>query len=266
MKYGVYDLDRLIDTLRVHEDQEERFLALSVDGVHALEQFVLAKYYMTTQVYRHRVRLISDVMIARAISLGISVDGIAWLKALYFYDGSPEYVKEYLDWNDERLMSNILDKSTPDGYAKAIFNRLIERRLLKRIFFTGLAIFEDPKVRKQVSESGTDFLQKLEEEVSQRYGFDRNLVIAKYIRVRPVGIPGPPSEGQITVLHPQGPRLIQDESILFKLINERLEIYAPVAYADDRDKKRRRREFFSEIAEVIRSLASPQSNLFEEKR
>ena len=74
--------------MQVYEDNEDLVLAISVDGLHTLEQFVLAKYYMTTQVYRHRLRLITDQMIERAISLGIEEDKIGWLKTLYSYDGS----------------------------------------------------------------------------------------------------------------------------------------------------------------------------------
>ncbi|WP_073167029.1 HD domain-containing protein [Desulfofundulus australicus] len=70
VRYGVYDLDRLLETLEVIDDGNERVLAISEDGVHALEQFVLAKYYMNTQVYRHRVRLITDAMLVRAIEPG----------------------------------------------------------------------------------------------------------------------------------------------------------------------------------------------------
>lgn len=73
VRYGLYDIERLLNCMVVHDDGEDRFLAISKDGIHVLEQFVLAKYYMTTQVYRHRIRLITDEMIGRAISLGIEV-------------------------------------------------------------------------------------------------------------------------------------------------------------------------------------------------
>ena len=63
VKYGIYDQERLSNTLRVHSDNDDLMLAISIDGIHALEQFVLAKYYMTTQVYRHKIRLITDQMI-----------------------------------------------------------------------------------------------------------------------------------------------------------------------------------------------------------
>src|SRR3989338_9561137 len=117
-----------------HEDEDDSFLAISIDGIHALEQFVLAKYYMATQVYRHKIRLISDQMIARAIDLGIEEDKISWLKNLYSYDGSDEYIQEYLAWSDDRLINQILDNQTPDGYAKDLFTRLQNRQLLKCIF------------------------------------------------------------------------------------------------------------------------------------
>jgi HD superfamily phosphohydrolase len=71
VKYGVYDLDRLIGTLH-SETGRSPSLAVSEDGVHSLEQFVLAKYYLTTQVY-HRARLITDQMITRGLILGITV-------------------------------------------------------------------------------------------------------------------------------------------------------------------------------------------------
>jgi HD superfamily phosphohydrolase len=60
VKYGIYDQERLRNTLCVHEENEERVLAISIDGLHTLEQFVLAKYYMTTQVYRHRIPIVAD--------------------------------------------------------------------------------------------------------------------------------------------------------------------------------------------------------------
>lgn len=108
VKYGIYDQERLKNTLRIHEDNDDLVLAISIDGLHALEQFVLAKYYMTTQVYRHRMRLITDQMIERAISIGIEQDQIPWLRALYHYDGTPEFVNEYLQWSDDRLSSEMI--------------------------------------------------------------------------------------------------------------------------------------------------------------
>lgn len=53
VRYGVYDLDRLLDTLAVVQDPETGALGIGVEegGVHAIEALVLARYYMFTQVY-----------------------------------------------------------------------------------------------------------------------------------------------------------------------------------------------------------------------
>ncbi len=53
VRYGVYDLDRLLDTLALVPDPETGALGIGVEegGVHAVEALVLARYYMFTQVY-----------------------------------------------------------------------------------------------------------------------------------------------------------------------------------------------------------------------
>jgi HD superfamily phosphohydrolase len=53
VRYGVYDLDRLVDTLLPVVDPETGETGLGVEsgGVHAVEALILARYYMFTQVY-----------------------------------------------------------------------------------------------------------------------------------------------------------------------------------------------------------------------
>jgi len=53
VRYGSYDLERLLDTMLPIEDPETGTWGIGVDegGVHALEALVMARYYMFTQVY-----------------------------------------------------------------------------------------------------------------------------------------------------------------------------------------------------------------------
>jgi HD superfamily phosphohydrolase len=53
VRYGVFDLARVLETILPIEDPETGSWGLGVDegGVHALEALVLARYYMFTQVY-----------------------------------------------------------------------------------------------------------------------------------------------------------------------------------------------------------------------
>lgn len=53
VRYGSYDLPRLLDTIEPLQDPESGEWGLGVEegGVHALEALVMARYYMFTQVY-----------------------------------------------------------------------------------------------------------------------------------------------------------------------------------------------------------------------
>jgi len=57
VRYGNFDLARLLDTVLPLEDPEtgEWGLGVAEGGVHALEALVMARYYMFTQVYFNRV-------------------------------------------------------------------------------------------------------------------------------------------------------------------------------------------------------------------
>jgi hypothetical protein len=85
VNYGVFDIHQLQRSLLAESLEGQKELVIRADGVHAVEQFVLAKYYLTTMVYRHKVRLISDQMFLRAITLGIEKDHNRELSQLYTF-------------------------------------------------------------------------------------------------------------------------------------------------------------------------------------
>lgn len=262
VKYGIYDQERLRNTLLVHEENDERVLAISIDGLHTLEQFVLAKYYMTTQVYRHRIRLITDQMIERGISLGIEEDKIGWLKALYRYDGTNEFVREYVTWGDDRLMSEVLHQN--GSLIKDMFDRLRERRLFKCILDVNTNDFAEPSTRNFVFAGSRDFYKPLEQRVANEFGFNPHHVIA-------FGVNFPPAtetESQVPVLHKQTkPTLFNDESALFKSADQKIReqhfhIYAPVEMiGDEKQKRKKSREYREGILKIIEELANPQHPL-----
>lgn len=256
VRYGLYDHERLINSLLIHADEEDKFLAISRDGTHVLEQFVLAKYYMSTQVYRHRIRLITDAMVGRGISLGIKVDKIAWLKAIYSFDGTSEYVKEFLTWNDDRLIVKILEER-PDSYAHSIFSRLMERRLLKSILDVDSKDFVNPAARMMVFAPSKDFHRPLEKMIADKFKFDANLVICQLIEFKSAV----KTESEILVVQPTKATFFNEESTLFGAVNQaiheqRFQIYAPARYSDERDKKKQLREFKNEIIAMIEHLAN----------
>lgn len=57
------------------------------------------------------------------------------------------------------------------------------------------------------------------------------------------------------------PTLFRDESTIFNTVNQSIQeqmfqVYAPISYEDDRDKRRKLSEFSTEIKEMINKLAA----------
>ena len=99
-------------------------------GRFALEQLFVAKYHMTQQVYSHRVRTITDAMIVRALELAIE-DGNGEVAHLFSHNGTEEFVRRYLRYDDRALVIAVLEGG--EDRSKSIFHRLGERRLFKEI-------------------------------------------------------------------------------------------------------------------------------------
>ena len=170
VKYGIYDLEKIIESFQIHRKGNESFLAISDEGIHALEQLLLAKHHMTLQVYHHRVRSISDAMIVRGIELAIKEKN-AELERLYQYDGTPEFIKNYMTYHDERLVDILM--GCPQEKARNIFERLFDRRLFKMIGELSLKDVDDSIDRKR-------FLQM---DAKQKRNCEKR--IASYLKIDP---------------------------------------------------------------------------------
>ncbi len=74
--YGRYDLERLLDTITAVEDREGALhLAVEDGGLHALEAFLLARYFMFLQVYLHEDRRFYDFALNQTIRRLLGGDG-----------------------------------------------------------------------------------------------------------------------------------------------------------------------------------------------
>lgn len=102
--YGKFDHYRLIDTLRILEpppsngEQEasrEPMLGVEEGGLQAAESLRLARYFMYSQVYLHRVRRIYDIHLMDFLK--------KWLRAGYF----PTDFKKLLLMTDEKIISDL---------------------------------------------------------------------------------------------------------------------------------------------------------------
>jgi HD superfamily phosphohydrolase len=269
--YGNFDIRQLHRSLVLPNEDEQ--LMIEEHGIHAIEQFVLAKYYMTANVYRHRVRLISDAMITRAIRLGIVEDKLEPLTRLYRYDGTPQFVENYKKWDDARFMETFCppDEKPPGVKSGAMLRRLRERKLLKLIYSERIGQPYDarclekmkalPKkkqavLRRRIEEGIANFISGRSAEVRlTTESVDPDFVIANSYGIKSAKESSKNEDEGILVQMKPSPQYFVDQSILFKSINEAysdncIQIYAAVEWMDPSKKD----EIRSVWQEPIRNL------------
>ena len=128
VKYGVFDTPRLIDCLILKEERDGGFvLALDGGGLHAAEGLLLARYFMFTQVYFHRVRRIFDLHLTDLIS--------DIMTKHYGTAAYPEDLAEYLKWDDEGICQEAQELAD-ETVANAAW-RILHRQPYARVYDTG---------------------------------------------------------------------------------------------------------------------------------
>ena len=93
--YGRYDLNRFVSTLTAYKSGNKLQLAIERGGIQALEEFVLARYFMFIQVYFHKTRRYLDKAL------------VACLKEILPNGKYPDDINEYILWDDNRVLSAI---------------------------------------------------------------------------------------------------------------------------------------------------------------
>lgn len=129
VRYGNFDLARLLDTMLPLEDPEtgEWGLGVAEGGVHALEALVMARYYMFTQVYFNRV--------GKALELHFN----EWLKEVG--ERWPADPQAFLDLDDVSTLTAMRDSDSEHALA------VVERRYFPMVFETREHLTSDEKTR-----------------------------------------------------------------------------------------------------------------------
>ena len=102
VKYGVYDVNRILVTLSLGIDPEskEPILGITEGGWHVAESLIIARYQMFTQVYYHKTRRAYDFMLKEAIKETIGE-----------YP-PPNKINNFLEFDDLRLWEIMRTNST----------------------------------------------------------------------------------------------------------------------------------------------------------
>ena len=181
VKYGTYDLEKIIESCRVHRKANESYFVISDDGIHALEQLLLAKHHMAQQVYGHRVRSISDAMIVRGIELAIR-EGNHELERLYQYDGTQRFIQNYIEYHDERVI-DILKRCDQEN-ACNIFQRLYARKLFKKIGELSLNNVKNPIDKRRLHQADDKQKQKWEKRIAEHLELGSDYVIVNKLQIQ----------------------------------------------------------------------------------
>ncbi|MCX8034509.1 MAG: HD domain-containing protein [Thermodesulfovibrio sp.] len=113
--YGRYDLNRLIETMCF---DEEKGIYWEEGGIHALEQFLLARYFMFLEVYYHKTRRSLDYHIGELLR--------EFLKEQFNSDKLPIETENFIALNDFNILSW--------GFNKPKYKEvLLERKFFRKI-------------------------------------------------------------------------------------------------------------------------------------
>ena len=113
VNYGKFDLDRLLSSLTIDVNDGVPRLAIDYGGLKVFEEFVLARYFMFTEVYFHRTRRYFDYVLGRA------------LKEILPRGRYPQKVRDYLAWDDVRVLQGCRKKVGKDSYCRYIVERTV---------------------------------------------------------------------------------------------------------------------------------------------
>lgn len=221
VKYGVYDLERLIRALRVIKQGTEQFIGVHADDVAVVDQFVIARFNMSIQVYGHKTRRATDLMLNRAIMKAIDFEDAEIIDAYTFIPDDKDMGK-YLDFDDRVLMAQLLrSKSTA---AQKLARCLMMRDLPARICYRPLDQVVEEELAQELADKNKrkNATEKIRNHFFRNFkGADHDRVFVEVVDSKPIGkfndLPEVDPE-QIYVVRTESllPRTLPKESHFFR--------------------------------------------------
>lgn len=138
-KYGLYDLEWIINALDI--DREEDRVYVRARGVHAVEEYLQARYYMFRQVYFHRTLRSAEAVLRSALrrSLELIETGASvWCAAGTAFEKmlrrQPLSITEHLSIDDSDVIFHMKQwQHSSDPVLSDLSDRFVNRRLFKAI-------------------------------------------------------------------------------------------------------------------------------------
>lgn len=138
VQYGVYDIHRIVRTARsTSPENPQSQLQFSAGGLWAIEGLLLARHHMHRQVYGHKTRVATDIMLTRALRAGLEEELLPAqaYDAPFDEDGhiidDAEFFAAYLTQTDSSVLAT-LAHGGEGSVARDLAVALTERRLLRQ--------------------------------------------------------------------------------------------------------------------------------------
>ncbi len=139
VKYGIYDLEWVLKSIEIDEERDQ--LYVSAAGIHAVEDYLQARYYMFRQVYFHRTLRAAEAILCSTLrrSLYLSAnDGDVWRASGTAMEsvlaGKNLSLAEHLSLDDSDFIFHIKQWSkSEDKQLADLASRFIDRRLFKAL-------------------------------------------------------------------------------------------------------------------------------------
>jgi uncharacterized protein len=109
VSYGRYDHDRIVSSIcavrQRKEESSEPKIAIMKGGMYAAEALIVARYWITKQVYFHKTRLACDYHIGQALGKILAFEAERPTEIVHFpRPDTNEELEKYLKWDDYRVM------------------------------------------------------------------------------------------------------------------------------------------------------------------
>ena len=138
-KYGIYDLEWIINALQIDEERDRIFVAAR--GLYAVEEYLQARYYMFRQVYFHRTLRSAEAVLRSALRRALELlesgqevwcaPGTAFSKVLL---RQPLTIAEHLEMDDSDIIFHIKQwQRSTDALLSDLARRFVGRSLFKAI-------------------------------------------------------------------------------------------------------------------------------------
>jgi HD superfamily phosphohydrolase len=136
VKYGVYDLEWVLHALKIDDDNDRVYV--EAKGIHAIEEYLQARYYMFRQVYFHRTLRSAEAVLVSALGrareliekgeLGLLLPDSVFEKMLLRQQAT---TSQYLQLDDSNIIFNLKYWS---GHTDPILSDLSRRFINRRLF------------------------------------------------------------------------------------------------------------------------------------